>query len=255
MRPIDTVLTTVVLLILLTIASAALRRKRERTRRQVLIIASVATIAVFIVYKVVLFNDGEYDRITASMGGFNWWGELPLHLCNINMVLMPFAVHYDSRPLKSFCFFVGPLGAMMALFMPGLGFNGYPIWLPRMLCYYGTHFAIMLEGLALATLGLYRPRFRDVPVTVITLLLITLAAFCINLILRTTGLHPKANYFFSVETEGNAILDMFYRWISVPYLYLYPGIVILVAYMAAVMAVVTGVERLCRRIPPDPKRR
>lgn len=254
MRPIDTLLCTVVLLLLLGVVSVALRKRPEQTRRRVLIIASVATMAVFVAYKVVLFNDGEFDRITAPMGGFNWWGELPLHLCNINMLLIPFAVHFDSRPLKSFCFFVGPLGAMMALFMPGLGFDGYPIWLPRMLCYYGTHFAIMLEGLALATLGLYRPRLRDLPATVATLLLIALAIFGVNLILRGTGLHPKANYFFSVETEGNAILELFHHWIPVPFLYLLPGTVILAAYMAAVMAVVTGVERLCGHLPAGRRR-
>lgn len=248
MRPTDTLLCTAVLLLLLAAASVVLNKKSEQTRRRALIIAGIATMVVFAVYKVVLFNDREYDRLTASMGGFNWWGELPLHLCNVNMILIPFAVHYDSRPLKSFCFFVGPLGAMMALLMPGLGFDGYPIWLPRMLFYYGTHFAILLEGLALATLGLYKPRLRDVPMTVITVLLITLAAFGVNLMLRATGLHPKANYFFSVETEGNAILEMFYRLIPVPFLYLLPGTVILVAYMAAVIAVVAGVERLVKHL-------
>ncbi|MBR0369071.1 MAG: YwaF family protein [Clostridia bacterium] len=248
MRPTDTLLCTAVLLLLLAVASAVLNKKSEQTRRRALIIAGIATMAVFIIYKVVLFNDREFDRLTASMGGFNWWGELPLHLCNVNMILIPFAVHYDSRPLKSFCFFVGPLGAMMALLMPGLGFDGYPIWLPRMLCYYGIHFAILLEGLALATLRLYRPRLRDVPVTVVTLLAITLVAFGINLILRATGLYPKANYFFSVETEGNAILELFHRLIPVPFLYLLPGTVILVAYMAVVMAVVAGTERVIKRI-------
>ena len=89
----------------------------------------------------------------------------------------------------------------------------------------------------------------DVCMTVCLLLLaITLVAFGINLILRATGLHPKANYFFSVETEGNAILEMFHRMIPVPFLYLLPGTVILVAYMAVVMAVVAGTERVIKRL-------
>ena len=35
-----------------------------------------------------------------------------------------------SRPLLSFCFFLAPLGAMMALAMPGTGFSGYSLLLP-----------------------------------------------------------------------------------------------------------------------------
>ena len=168
------------------------------------------------------------------MNGFNWWGELPLHLCNINMILIPIAVMKDRRSLMSFCFFLGPLGALMALLMPGNGFEGYSILLPRMIGYYGTHFMVIIEALALATFGLYRPRFRDFPGTLLTILVISIAVFCVNLLLRATGLHPKANYFYSVETEGNFLLELFHRWIPIPYLYLMPCYLILCPYMAVV---------------------
>ena len=148
-------------LLLLTAASLAVRRKSDRTRRLVLVIASVVTLIGFFAYKYALSVDRDYDRIMAAMNGFNWWGELPLHLCNINMILIPIAVMKDRRSLMSFCFFLGPLGALMALLMPGNGFEGYSILLPRMIGYYGTHFMVIIEGLALVTFGLYRPRFRD----------------------------------------------------------------------------------------------
>ena len=136
----------------------------------------------------------------------------------------------------SFAFFVGPLGALMALVMPGTGFDGYSILLPRMLGYYGTHFMVIIEALALAVFGLYRPRFRDLPGTIAALVLISLAVFGFNMLLRTTGLHPKANYFFSVETEGNPILDLFYSRIPYPWLYELPSILILLPYMLLITA-------------------
>ena len=230
-------------MLVLIVASLALRKKSERTRQRVLIIASLVTMAGFFAYKGLLSVDKEYD----SVYGFNWWGELPLHLCNVNMILIPIAVHWKKRALMSFCFFVGVLGAAMAVFMPGAGFDGYPLWLPRMIGFYGTHFAIMVEGLALVTLGLYWPKFRDLPMTALTLLLIALAACGISLLLRATGLYPKANYFFSVETEGNAILELFHRWLPSPFLYLLPSFGILVVYMALVMGVIKAVERLGRK--------
>ena len=236
-------------LLLLVIASLALRNKSERTRQIVLIAACVVTFLGFFVYKYFLSIDTDFDRITANMGGFNWWGELPLHLCNVNMILIPIAVATKNRSLMSFCFFVGPLGATMALVMPGNGFDGYSVLLPRMLGYYGTHFMVVIEGLAVVTFGLYRPRFRDLPKTVLAILVIAFVIFCINMLLRTTGLHPKANYFFSVETEGNAVLDIFYRLIPYPFLYLLPCTLVLAVYMAVITSGFWIADRLRKKDP------
>ena len=221
-------------LIILAAAGVLLRNKPERTRALVLSAACWATLLGFIVYKYFLSIDADYNVITAQMGGFNWWGELPLQLCNINMLLIPIAALKRWRPLLSFCFFVAPLGALMALLMPGNGFDGYSIFLPRMLGYFGTHYLILIEGLALAVFGLYRPRFRDLPLTAAALFTIALAVFGINMLLRVTGLHPRANYFFSVETEGNFLLEIFHRWLPYPFLFLLPSIPILLIYAGVI---------------------
>ena len=236
MRPFNTLffLVFAVFILLLIAASILLRKKSERTRELVLITACVVTMIGFILYKVSLSRDSEFNIITAGMGGFNWWGELPLQLCNINMILIPIAVLKKSSPLQCFCFFLAPLGALMALVMPGIGFGGYSLLLPRMLGYYGTHFMIVIEGLALVTFGLYRPRFRDLPRAILTAVIIAFCVFMFNMLLRWTGLHPQANYFFSVETEGNFLLDLFHSWIPYPFLYLLPCIGILGVYMVLI---------------------
>ena len=223
-------------LLLLALAGVLLRGKSERTKKTVLVAACVLTLLGFFVYKYFLSIDAEFNEATAAMGGFNWWGELPLQLCNINMILIPIAVLTNRRPLMSFCFFVGPLGALMALVMPGTGFDGYSILLPRMLGYYGTHFMVIIEALALAVFGLYRPRFRDLPGTIAALLAVSLAVFGVNTLLRVSGLHPKANYFFSMETEGNPVLELFYRFVPYPYLYELPCFLILIPYMLIITA-------------------
>ena len=223
-------------LLLLAVASYILRKKEIRTRRLALSAACLLTLIGFFFYKYYLSIDAEFVVINAKMGGFNWWGELPLHLCNINMILIPIAVMTDRRPLLCFCFFVGSLGAMMALAMPSTGFDGYSLLLPRMLGFYGTHFMIVIEALSIVTLGLYRPRFRDIIPTLGTILCIAFVIFGINMLLRWSGLHPKANYFYAVETEGNAVLELFYRLLPYPFLYLLPCSLILTAYMAVITA-------------------
>ena len=221
-------------LALLILASLLLRKKSEKTRQGVLVAACLVTFVGFFFYKYYLSVDAPYNQLIAERGGFNWWGELPLHLCNINMMLIPIAVLRKSRPMMAFGFFLAPLGAMMALAMPGVGFDGYSLLLPRMLGYYGTHFMIVIEGRAIVSFGLYRPSFRDLPRTLLTALLVTFGVFLINMLLRWTGLYPKANYFYSVETEGNPLLEIFHRWIPLPFLYLMPSVLILGSYMCLI---------------------
>ena len=103
---------------LLVVSSLLLRDKSEKTRRVVLCIACIVTAIGFFFYKYFLSKDADFAVDNAAMGGFNWWGELPLHLCNINMLIIPIAVWRKSRPLMSFSFFLAPLGALMALLMP-----------------------------------------------------------------------------------------------------------------------------------------
>jgi len=58
--------------------------------------------------------------------------------------------------------------------------------------------------------------------------------FGFDMLLRATGLHPQANYFFAVETEGNPLLELFYSWLPWPFLFLLPSIVLLGAYAAVI---------------------
>ncbi|MBQ7064973.1 MAG: YwaF family protein [Firmicutes bacterium] len=222
-------------LILLVIMTLILRNRSETAKKVVICVICFSALIGFFFYKYFLSIDTEYDQITKMKGGFNWWGELPLHLCNINLILIPISVLTKKRGLMSFCFFVGSLGALMAIFMPGIGFDGYSILLPRMIGFFGTHYIIAIMALAIVTFGLYRPRFRDLPVTVLTILLVTLAVHGINMLFRVTGLYPDSNYFFTINPEGNPVLEMFYKWIPYPFLYQLPCIGILLVYVCFIM--------------------
>ncbi len=227
-------ITFAVFILVLIAVSLVMRKKSEKAKQILIAVTCIVTFVCFFVYKYFLSIDKAYDEITQNMGGFNWWGELPLHLCNINLILMPIAVLTKKKPLMSFCFFIAPLGAMMALMMPANGFDGYSILLPRMIGFYGIHMMIIICALAIVTFGLYRPHFRDLPFTIITIILVTLVVFGINMLMRYTGIHPKANYFYSVETEGNFLLEIFHRWIPIPFLYLLPSFLILIPYMVII---------------------
>ena len=253
-------------ILILTLTSLLLRKKSEKTRTAVLVTACLVTFVSFFVYKYFLSLDTEYNqiltnqyvmeltergmepaeaaRVAAGKSGFNWWNELPLHLCNVNMMLIPLAVLTKKRPLMGFCFFLAPLGAMLALIMPSPGFReGFSILLPRMLGYYFTHFMIVIEGLAIAAFGLYRPKFRDLPKNMLATAGLGLGAFLISTVLRLAHLSPDANYFFTYYHEGIPPLEIFFNLIHLPYLYLIPVVLGMGVYMALITSGFALAER------------
>lgn len=141
---------------------ALLRGRSERCRAAVLIALCAVNIIGFFVYKGFLSRDVQFLQ-ASGLDRFNWFNELPLQLCNINMFLIPIGILTHRRSLLGFAFFVAPLGALMALVFPEAPFVGYSLWLPRMLGYYITHMLILICGFSLTTLGFYRPRLKDLP--------------------------------------------------------------------------------------------
>lgn len=215
----------------------AMRRRSEAIRQKTLAGLMLLTLAVFVWYKIMLSRDAEFSAMSAAagIGPFCWWGELPLQLCNINMILIPVAMLTKKRPIMSFCFFLGPLGAAMALIMPSVGFSDCSILLPRMIGFYFTHFMVFFGGIALWSFGIYRPTFRDLLPAVLSAILLSFLIFLINLAFRALGLNPFSNYFYCIDTEGNFLLELFHSWIPCPYLYMLPCLLILIPYMLIIM--------------------
>ena len=132
-------------LLLLALAAGAvvllwvlLRGQPERCRSAVLIALCAANIIGFFVYKGFLSRDMQFLQ-ASGLDRFNWFSELPMQLCNINMFLIPIGILTKRRSLLGFAFFVAPLAALMALVFPEAPFVGYSLWLPRMLGFYATH--------------------------------------------------------------------------------------------------------------------
>ncbi len=240
-KPFNGVYIAVFVLFLILFAAGVyfLRKKDEKTRARVLAAAMLVTLAGFFVYKYFLGKDSDYSAITAEAGkgAFNWWGELPIQLCNINMIMIPIAALTGNRLLQCFSFFMGPLGAGLALVMPGIGFDHYSILLPRMIGYFGTHWMVVFGSLALGALGLYKPKYKDYLLTVLSGFLVAFAVFLINVVLRITKCNEFSNYFFTHEPEGNPILELFHSWIPVPFLYLIPSVLILTPYVMLVVTI------------------
>ena len=226
------------LLLLLTAAAALLvflllRGKPEARCSRFLIGMCPFNLALFTAYKLSLSRDAAYVSAYYH-NGFNFFNELPLHLCNINLFLIPLGVWKKNRSVMGFSFFVAPLGALMALLFSEPLFSGFSLLMPRIFGYYVTHALLVVCGLSLATLGFYRPDPRDIPRILKTFGLLAVGAHLINLLLRLT-VCPEANYFFTYGAEIG-VLKLFWRIIPAPLLYGLPAPLILAGYMYAVCA-------------------
>ena len=85
-------------LLLLALAAGAvvllwvlLRGQPERCRSAVLIALCAANIIGFFVYKGFLSRDMQFLQ-ASGLDRFNWFSELPMQLCNINMFLIPIGI-------------------------------------------------------------------------------------------------------------------------------------------------------------------
>ena len=71
---------------------ALLRGRSERCRAAVLIALCAVNIIGFFVYKGFLSRDVQFLQ-ASGLDRFNWFNELPLQLCNINMFLILSLIH------------------------------------------------------------------------------------------------------------------------------------------------------------------
>ena len=222
----------------------SLRDKPEQTRKSFLVGLCAANIVLYFVYKGLLSVDAEFVAVS-GLERFNWFNELPLQLCNINLFLIPIGVMTGKRGILGFSFFIAPLAALLALLFPEAAFVGYSLTQPRIIGFYLTHLLIVICGLSLLTLGFYCPDFKDFPGIVAAFIVLSLGAHIVNIVLRHT-VCPQADYFFTFGADIS-ILNLLWRLIPIPYVYLLPGLIVLLAYMTlvtfGVRAVMTAADK------------
>lgn len=218
-------------LLIFLIITFFFKDKSEKTRKIVVLCYCVFNLLLFIAYKCYLSTNPaslvKHDYI------FVIWEELPLHLCNISLFLVPIAILIKNQKLLSYGFYIAPLGAIMAVCFPDPSFIGESIFEFYNIGYYFTHLNIVIIGLLLVSLKLFKPTFKQ-------LLFLNIYAGCIGVVMHFVNLILRAltsadvNYFYTINTSGISLLDLFWSIIPVPLLYLVFALAILNAYAALV---------------------
>ena len=234
-KPFNTVfLSLLALAVLFCVFFVRISRKKSLTeRRKAVIIMYSIVFVIYMLYKYALSIDAQYSalRMSNGYGAFNWFDELPLHLCNINIILVVIALLVNSKAMLGFSFFSSFLGAIAAILIPPAEFVGFSIMMPRMMGYYLTHFFVLLILPILSGLDLYKPSYSDIRPVLTAFCITTIIITGINIIFIKTGLDINCNYFYSMDPNGISVLEALYNIIPIPWVYQLPLLIIIVPYM------------------------
>lgn len=189
----------------------------------------------------------SFAGIAAIIFNLVTWGSpyeyLPLHLCSLTAMVLPFAVFTRSKVLSNLLL-LWSLGAVMALVVNTAQAN-FEILSPTFFFYFFPHLLEFGIPILLFRLGLVE---KDVK-CIISTLLITLCVFTLihfanvalnsyfiaNQVLNPAGEVIQVNYMYSIKPE-NPVLALFWSLIPAAFWYMLPVMLIVLIYLAAVYA-------------------
>ena len=186
---------TLALLILLLFLS---RNKWSTQQQKVHLSERFFALTLFII-------DGCYYVWLVQTGRWDWGSSLPLELCSISLIVTILLLWTGNKKFYSFVFFAGIGGAIQAVATPVLDMN-FPHF--RFFHFFYTHFGIILTALYFTWVKGYRPTFKGVIQTMITLNVLLPFLFAINLLV-------EGNYMFlQQKPRGGSLLDFLgpYPW-------------------------------------------
>jgi uncharacterized membrane protein YwaF len=195
---------------------------------------------------VVLYTWYTFNSILDPAVPVNLAQNLPFHLCNlVAWGLIPAAL-FDIKRLRAFCFFPGALAGLLTLTSPVDVYVGHPLLSLPTIGFYGVHSMNVILGTLLATLGLYRPSYRDALVSVLHLCILAVVIFPLDLVMRAL-VDPNTNYFYLFAPENAEILVAVHNAVPVPLLYIFILSPIALVGCLIQAAIYDGAHRLSSR--------
>lgn len=197
------------------------RHRSERTKNIALLSLSFVNALLFIIYKFAMFRN--FDNLEIL-------NELPLQLCNLNLILIPIALITKNKVLMSYLYYIGMIAALCAIFFFDSRFEGYNMVSYIMFVYFFYHSVLVATPLLSVLLGLYTPEKSYILKAILLLVIMATIMLGFNLLLRVTGLCKISNYFYTMGMPGNPILDLLMSIIPIPLVYYFPMAPILYGY-------------------------
>lgn len=207
--------------ILILILYFSLRNKSHKSKTYVLLGLCILNALLYFTYKI---------RMAQTFDDFEILNELPLHLCNLNLVLMPIALLTNNKLLMSYFYYVGLLFAICGIMFFDSVFLGKSVFSYVTLVYFIYHSILISVPILLVLLKMFTPKLSEIWKALVLLFALATVMLVINLIFRLTGICEKANYFYTMGMDDNPVLGPLMKIIPVPLLYYLPTMPILYGF-------------------------
>jgi len=132
----------------------ALCKSDGEAMRRVLLLICLFNALLYVSYKFVQAFESGQD--------FDIFTNLPLHFCNLNLLLIPLAIHKRSRVLFAYQLYFGVPLAGLALLTIYPAFISRPIWHFTPFVYFFYHSMLVALPLLLVKFKFYTPSFKVV---------------------------------------------------------------------------------------------
>jgi hypothetical integral membrane protein (TIGR02206 family) len=187
---------TIIILIICLSIGLPIFTKRSFSQYQQLLTSRI--IAIIISCWVIL-----YDLILLNLGKFNYKTDLPLDICNLMGLLIPFLMWSPSKQLFPYLYFYIMAGTTQAVFVPYLC-DGFPNFV--FIKFWVVHGGLIVYILYVAVVWKFKLTLKDIWRSFLLLQLY-------GLLIYLTNKQIGANYIFLVQKPPtNSIFDYFGPW-------------------------------------------
>ncbi len=109
--------------------------------------------------------EGSWQVWMWAIGSWTIQGMLPLWLCSVTSWTMPLLLIFRSRRYYEWVYFMGIIGASMALLTPDLMQYGFPHF--RFIEFFTLHGAIIIAIVYMTIIEGFRPTWRSLPAAIL----------------------------------------------------------------------------------------
>lgn len=205
--------------LILWIAACIFHNKLSESKRKLM----RAVIGAYIFLQEMIKN-----LVLILLGEFSW-GNLPFHLCGINILLIAFDVIKQTKTVRSFLYYFAIPGAMLALIFPN--WTNMPVWNFFHIHSFTIHILIVLYPLLLVTTGQVATDLKSALKGTALLVAMAIPVYFLNLLWDT-------NFMFLMKPDSGNPLEFFEKLLG-SHLWGFPillPVVIFVMYIPVLIA-------------------
>lgn len=158
-------------------------------------------------------------------------------VCNFNLILLPLCLFKRNELARQYLFlFSMPMALSTFVSYPG-DVSGSMWYSIVCLTFWCNHFLIVMIPILMVATKKFKPQKQYLSKVIVCIFTYFLISFVVNYILNGFHLYGNHNHSYTMDPGGIMILKPIYDIISIPFVYLWPVLIILILLYSAVIKI------------------